>query len=153
MVSDIIKASLIQERVNDMTDPKMAPMLAEIGRFIADILGEKGAEGAFMYAEAGDMWQAAGIFKDLGNQVMYRDPSRPLTSAIQDLWESADDGKKWAVLLYTISNGKFDAHFTFPEDNDPAEGSYERRKRALEERYGDKPVDYSDPYGTGARNG
>jgi hypothetical protein len=128
-----------------MTDTEMGPMLAEIGQLIADILDEHGPEGAFMYAEAGDMWQEVAIFKDLGNQVIYRDPSHALIDAIQDLWESADDDKKWAVLFYTISDGKLEAQFAFPDDNDPAEGSYERRKRALAERYGDKPVDYSDP--------
>jgi hypothetical protein len=48
-----------------MTDPKMGPMLEEIGQLIADILNDKGPDGAFIYAEADDMWQEAGIFKDL----------------------------------------------------------------------------------------
>jgi hypothetical protein len=40
-----------------MTDPKMGPMLEEIGQLIADILNDKGPDGAFIYAEADDMWQ------------------------------------------------------------------------------------------------
>jgi hypothetical protein len=120
-------------------------MLAEIGQLIADILDEKGPEGGFVYAEAGDMWQEVSIFKDLGNQVIYRSPSEALFEAVQDLWESSDDDKKWAALSYTISDGKFEAHFTFPDDIDPEESSFERSERALRERYGDKPVDYSEP--------
>jgi hypothetical protein len=132
-----------------MTDAKMGSTLEGIGQLIADILNEKGSEGAFMHAQAGDMWQAAGIFRDLGNQVIYRDPSQALIEAIQDLWEFADDDKKWVELFYTIADGKFDAQFTFPDDVDPTESNFERRERALSERYGDKPVDYSDPFGDG----
>jgi hypothetical protein len=128
-----------------MTDQTTGLILAEIGQMIADVLQDENAEGAFMYAEAGDMWQEASIFKDLGNRVTFRFPSTELFGAVQRLWESADPDKKWAVLSYTISDGEFDAQFKYPEDIDPEESGFERREKAVAERYGDKPIDYSEP--------
>ncbi|MEQ1549390.1 MAG: hypothetical protein ABL918_12210 [Chakrabartia sp.] len=136
-----------------MTEPTIGPILEEVGQLIADVLGDVEPEGAFMYAEAGDMWQGASIFKDLGDRVIYRDPSEELCDAIERLWVAAEPDKKWAVLSYTISDGTFDAQFKFPDDIDPEDNSFERRERALSERYGDKPVDYTDPWGDGKSNG
>jgi hypothetical protein len=128
-----------------MTDTAVGPILEEIGQFIAKILHDHDPDGAFMYAEAGDMWQEISIFKDLGNQILFRFASMELSDAIQRLWEAEASDKKWATLCYTISTGKFDADFTFPEYLDAEENSMQRRARARIKRFGDKPVDYSAP--------
>lgn len=128
-----------------MADSTTGSILAEIGQLIVDSLGDYDPEGAFMYAEAGDMWQAPSIFKDLGNQVLYRNPTSELCDAIQRLWELAEPDKKWRALYYTMGNGSFDAQFKYPDELDLTESEFERSERALIERYGEKPVDYSDP--------
>jgi hypothetical protein len=129
-----------------MTIRDSGPHLERLGQLIAEVLRDGDAEGTFMYAEAGDQWVEVGIFKDMGEQVTYRHASDELEIAILDLWEAETDiDKKWSVLHYTISNGKFSAEFQYPNDLDSDESSYERRPRALAARFGDKPVDYSDP--------
>jgi hypothetical protein len=121
-------------------------LLERIGQMIAEVLPDGDPEGAFMYAEAGDQWVEAGIFKDLGEKVLYRDPSGALVKAILELWD-AEPGRerKWSVLKYQLSQGSFSADFDYPNDLDPKESSVERRPRVLVARFGDKPVDYSDP--------
>jgi hypothetical protein len=141
------RASFFQTRAkaNSMTNSAIGPILEEIGQLIADVLHGENPNGAFMYAEAGDRWQEISIFKDLGNHLTFRFGSAELGNAVQRLWEVEAPDKKWATLCYTISEGKFDADFTFPEDLDPEETSLDRRARARIIRFGDKPVDYSVP--------
>ncbi|WP_293883772.1 hypothetical protein [Sphingomonas sp.] len=86
-----------------------------------------------------------GIFRELGNRILYRDPSKELLDRIMDAWDATEADKKWEVMQYTVINGTFQATFEFPDELDPDEGGHWRRARVLRERYGDKPVDYSDP--------
>jgi hypothetical protein len=116
----------------------------DIGRLVARDLGID-QEGAFLYVEAGRAWAEAGIYKDLGNQILYRDPSKELFDRIMDAWNATEANKKWEVMQYTIKDGSFQAQFQFSDDLDSEEASHWRCKRVLRERYGDKPIDYSDP--------
>lgn len=130
-----------------MTTPSIGLLIEQIGQLIADLLPENNANEVFMYALVGDMWQETAIFHDLGNQVVFHFPSLELSEAIQELWELEEPEKKWSMLYYTISAGKFTADFLYPDDIDPEEDSFERRQRIVAERYGEKPVDYSEPRG------
>jgi hypothetical protein len=48
------------------------------------------------------------------------------------------------MLHYDIKDGKFTVEYFYPEQLDAEETSYDRRGRALQLRYGDKPVIYPD---------
>jgi hypothetical protein len=121
------------------------PIYEAIGRLIALRL-DGDADGAFMYAEAADNWQTASIFKNQGNQILYRDPSIELCNRIDDAWLAEEPDKRWHVMQYSISAGKFDVAFLYPDELDlENESSFERSERILRARFGDKPIDYSNP--------
>jgi len=121
-------------------------MLNAIGQHLADII-ERHPDGTYLYAEVDEGAYEAGVFHDEGEQVVYYDPSDELFDELIGLWELAEAGKKWAVLQYEVKEGKFNASFSYPDQLDPEEFSFERRERALAERYGDKPVIYPKPDG------
>lgn len=126
-----------------MTDT-VEDILSDIGSLLGEDI-RSDPEGSFLYAEAADSWVAASLFKDLGNRVVYRYPSSELTDRIIDLWDAAPEDKKWNALYYTIIGNRFDARFQYEEGWDPKEHSSDRRPRVLKAKFGDKPVDYSDP--------
>jgi hypothetical protein len=128
-----------------MAQHETGPIYEAIGRLISNAL-DGDAEGAFMYAEAGDNWQEASIFKDIGSKILYRDPSDELFDRIDEAWLAEEPGKRWHGMEFSISGGKFDATFAYPDELDlDNESSFERRARVLRKKYGDKPIDYSDP--------
>lgn len=124
----------------------MGDMLNAIGQHLADII-EQHPDGTYMYAEVGEGSCEAGVFHDEGEQVVYYDPSDELFDALIELWEFAEADKKWAVLHYAVKEGAFETRFSYPDKLNPEEFNFERRKRALRERYGDKPVIYPKPDG------
>ena len=126
----------------DPTD--MGPIYEEIGRLIADDL-RADPEGAFLYAEVEDGIVSCSIFKDVGDRVIYRSCSQALVFKIHDAWQLLEPHKRWAAFSYSISNEKFSAAFQFPEEMKPDEDYADRRPHVLNDRFGDKPVDYSDP--------
>ncbi len=127
-----------------MNQPIENAILAEIGQLTADLM-DGDPEGAFTYAEAADMYQSVSLYRETAENVLYFEPSDELFGAIGRLWDAADESKKWRVFTFEITNGQFEAAFQYPDDLDPEEGSFERSERALEERYGDKPVIYPEP--------
>lgn len=128
-----------------MESDKTVGILSEIGRVLAaDVRGAPDA--AFLYTEAAQNMVATSIFEELDDRVVYHNPSMELDGLILAAWESAPGDKKWNALFYTISGDTFDARFQYPdEDWDEEESAMDRRDRVLEAKYGDKPIDYSDP--------
>ena len=127
-----------------MNPNDMGLRYARVGALLTDNV-RLDPDGAFLYAEVEDGTIAASVFKDVGDRVVYRDPSDELTDEIYDIWELTDSAKRWFSMSYTIVDGKFSATFQFPEQIDRKEFFSTRRRRILREKYGDKPVDYSDP--------
>lgn len=119
----------------------LGPLLADVGGEIADIVGGD-PQGAYLYAEAGEGWVGAGVFKDEGESVRYFDPSSELIELLLKAWNAEEADKRWAVMEYEIKGTKFDANFQFPDEIDPKESEIQRRPRALKRRYGDKPIIY-----------
>ncbi len=118
-------------------------MLNAIGQLLAEIIGEH-PEGTYLYAEADEGSYEAGVFRDEGQQVLYYDPSDELFDALAELWESAEANKKWVVMEYEVQDGQFKAKFAYPDHVDSEESGFERRERALLERYADKPITYPE---------
>jgi len=124
-----------------MVNAKMPDNLAALVQQIIEITQTE-SEGIYLYAEADGGSVEAGIFKADGESVAYWDPDDELFEAIDQLWQDAEGDKKWAVMEYAVRDGRFDADFLYPDQLDPEETSYDRRKRALYKRFGDKPVIY-----------
>jgi hypothetical protein len=124
-----------------MVNVEMADILAGLGAYLADNINDS-AEGVYLYAESNGESYDAGVFRDLGNRVVYVEANDAVFDQIIDLWDAAKADAKWAVLEYQVIDGKFDAKFAFPDELDPEEYVVDRRGRALRARYGDKPIDY-----------
>ena len=118
-------------------------MLNAIGQLLADIIGEH-PDGTYLYAEADDGSYEAGVFRDEGERVLYFDPSDELFDALAELWESAEADKKWAVIEYEVQDGQFKASVVYPDNLNPEDTGFERRERALLERYAGKPIIYPE---------
>ncbi len=127
-----------------MSPIENADALNAIGQHVADVLG-KTPQNVFVYIRAGDNWQEAAIFDDLGNRVVYHDPSMEMCYEIGRLWDAADPERKWAMIHYDIKDGRFEVEYFYPDQLDPDEDSPDFRPRALAARYGDKQVVYPEP--------
>lgn len=127
-----------------MVNELLGPILSEIGGLLEeDVRG--GPDGAFLYAEAEENWVSVSLFIDVGDRVMYRHASSELERLVLDLWEAAEPDKKWNALFYTLTGERFHANFQYEEGWDSEAHGMDRRTQMLAEKYGDKPVDYSDP--------
>ena len=119
---------------------RLGPIYAEIGGEIADIVGDP--DGAYLYSEGGDGWCSYAIFKEEGEKVRYYRGTPELGDLIWDAWLTEDPDKRWSVMEYVVTGSKFQVQFQFPDQVDPKESEDERRPRALQKRFGDKPVIY-----------
>jgi hypothetical protein len=124
-----------------MTTKEMGDMLNEIGQHVADELG-KIPNDVFVFIDAGDQWCGGAIFENLEDKVVYHDFSNEMGEVIIRLWEAADPGKKWSILLFDIKDGKFEAEFLYTDDLEHHPFEYDYRQDALDARYGAKPVIY-----------
>jgi hypothetical protein len=96
-----------------------------------------------MYAEVGDNYAGASMFRDLGSHALYRRyPDTPIERLLMELWDLFPPAKKWVELEYVLRDGRFSVEFIyqadFPEDEDP----FDRIDRAIFRYFGEKPVVY-----------
>lgn len=123
-----------------MDNLKAAEILSEIGGMVAHEAGPD-PDGAFLYAEAEDGVVRPMLSKDLGSVVQDLDVSSALAMRILDLWNAADNDKRWAALFLTVQGDQFDARFQHAEEWGE-EDAFERRARVLSAKYGDKEIRY-----------
>ncbi len=119
----------------------MGDILNDIAQEIAEMLGGL-PDNAFLYAEVDDEGREASVFTEDDGGIFCYKPSGEMFELVGELWEAADDDKKWAAVEYDVANGKFEANFIFPEQIDPDEISDDRRERALRKRYSDRTITY-----------
>jgi hypothetical protein len=122
----------------------LGPLYSDVGGEVAHIVGGD-PDGTFLYAEVGEGWVYAAVFKDEGSDVRYFDPSPELSELLLEAWEREEPAKRWAVMEYEVKGTAFDARFLFPEEIDPKMHASERRPTVLKRRYGDKPIIYPPP--------
>ena len=134
----------IHGEVAEMSNGNIADLLNAIGQRVSDIIGET-PDDIYLYAEVTDGSADAGIFRNTMTEVVFVDPNMALFDDIFNLWYAAEPDKEWGALHYDIKDGRFDARFEYPDGWDPEEHTPDRRKRALEARFGDKPVIYPPP--------
>ncbi len=114
--------------------------LNEIGNILARDT-DYPLDGTFLYVEADWGWADISIFKDLGANLLWRDPTSELIDALLEFWEAEASDKRWSSMQYRIEGGKFTATFTY-DPLDPDVSTIDRRGVILRERYGNKQVVY-----------
>lgn len=123
---------------------KLGPMLAEVGKEAAVIVGGD-PDGLYFYAEVEEGGAVfASVFMDEKEAVRYYDPTHELLDLIVEAWEmsSPKERKRWIVMEYQVVGTKFDVTVRYKEEIDPDSFVTDRRRAALKARYGDKKIIY-----------
>jgi len=130
---------------NDKLD-SLGRLYADLGGELARIVGGN-PDGIFLYAEAGEGWVGASIFKDEGDVVQYFDPSPAACELLMQAWktENSDSRMRWSVMSYEINGTRFNTKLKYPDEIEVKSFDIERREAALRARFGDKPVIYPPP--------
>lgn len=130
------------DRREAVADDETDRLLNEIGQLLAQDR-EYPLDGTLLHAELDRNMVGPSIFKELGNQILYRRPDLDrLGNALLDLWEAQDTDDRWAEIEYLVRDGKFDVTYTYPDEIDPDEDSTERRDRVVRRHFGNKPIVY-----------
>lgn len=125
-----------------MAETETENLLNEIGGLLMED-DEYPSEPTLLYAQLDYNMVGESIFKELGNQLLFRWPmNQRLPYALLELWEAQDGQGRWSELEYVLRDGQFDIGYLYPDEIDPAEDVIERRKRALRRHFGEKPIVY-----------
>lgn len=128
-----------------MPKDRTKSLLNEIGQLLSEDI-DYPLDGTLLYARLDRAFVAPSIFKDLGNQILYREPDLDrLGDALLDLWEAQDSKERWSEIEYVVRGDKFTATYTYPDEIDPDEEPFDRRDRILERHFGKKPIAYPPP--------
>ena len=123
---------------------KFRRLYADIGGEVAEIV-DGDPDGTFLYAEAGEGWLGASVFKDEGRTFRYFDPSPALIDLLLQAWKTEIRGPRMrrSVMEYEITGTRFDVRFQYPDEVEVKSfADNDRRESALKRRYGEKPVIY-----------
>lgn len=125
-----------------MAETESEQLLAEIGELLMSD-EEYPSEPTLLYAQLDHNVIGESIFKELGNQFLYRRPlNERLPYALLELWEAQDGPDRWSELEYVLRDGHFDVAYFYPDEIDPEEDVIERRERSLWRHFGKKPIVY-----------
>jgi hypothetical protein len=117
-------------------------LLNEIGRLLTEDR-DYPFEPTLLYAQLDRNMVGESIFKELGNQILYRRPViKDLPYALLDLWEAQAGDDRWMELEYLRRDGSFEVAYVYPDEIDPEEDVLERRARAVGRHFGEKPIVY-----------
>ncbi|WP_294292502.1 hypothetical protein [uncultured Sphingomonas sp.] len=125
-----------------MAETESQRLLGEIGRLLMEDGGYP-SEPTLLYAQLNYNMIGESIFKELGNQLLFRWPvNERLAYALLELWEAQDGQDRWSELEYVLRDGQFEVAYFYPDEIDPQENVIERRERALRRYFGEKPIVY-----------
>lgn len=96
----------------------------------------------FLYAEAARAVSDASVYQEFADRTVWIEPSLELHNMLHQLWDIADDDKKWGTLTLTIDGDRFAAHFAYVIHLDVEDDLHDYREDALLKRYGNKPIIY-----------
>lgn len=123
---------------NDETDR----LLAEIGQLLAEDTAYP-LDGTLLYARVALNMAAPSIFKNRGNNILYRSPDlNRLGEALRDLWEAEEPDHRWAEIEYLVRGNTFEVAYSYADAIDPEEDTFIRRDRIVRRHFGDKPIVY-----------
>ena len=130
--------------VNDETDR----LLGEIGQLLAEDTGYP-LDGTLLYAKVDSNYVAPSIFKNRGNNIVYRRPDLDrLGDALLDLWDAEEPKNRWAEIEYIVQGNTFEVAYIYADEIDPDEDPFERRDRIVMRYFGDK-ADSISPFSAG----
>ena len=125
-----------------MADDESEKLLNEIGQLLTKDR-EYPLEPTLLYAQLDRNVVGESIFKELGNQILYRRPViEGLPYALLDLWEAQESDDRWMEMEYLLRDGKFGVAYFYPDEINPKEDVVERRARAIRRYFGEKPIVY-----------
>lgn len=125
-----------------MANDEAEKLLNEIGRLLAEDR-EYPFEPTLLYAQLDRNVIGESIFKELGNQVLYRRPViEGLPYALLDLWEIQEGDDRWMEMEYLLRDGRFEVAYIYPDAIDAEEDVVERRARSVRRHFGEKPIVY-----------
>lgn len=127
-----------------MANDESERLLAEIGQLLAEDT-EYPLNNTLLFARVYHDAVGPSVFKELGNQILYRDLPLgldPISSALLDLWDAQDSDDRWEHIEYVVRGGRFDVTYTYPDAIDPEEDWIEQRDRVVRRHFGDKPIVY-----------
>ena len=58
------------------------------------------------------------------------------------LWDAEKPENRWAEIEYLIIGDTFEVAYTYTDEIDPNEDTFERRARIVKRHFGDKPIVY-----------
>lgn len=123
---------------NDETDR----LLGKIGQLLAEDTAYP-LDGTLLYARVRSTMVAPSIFKNQGNNIVYRRPDLDqLCPALIELLEAEEPKNRWAEIEYLISGNTFEVTYAYDDEIDPDEDTFERRDRIVKRHFGDKPIVY-----------
>ncbi|WP_231731988.1 hypothetical protein [Sphingomonas sp. CCH5-D11] len=125
-----------------MANDEAEKLLNEIGQLLMEDR-KYPVEPTLLYAQLDRNMVGESIFKELGNQILYRRPViEGLPYALLDLWEAQEGEDRWAEMEYLLRDGKFEIVYIYPDEIDAEEDLVERRARAVRQHFGEKPIVY-----------
>ncbi len=125
-----------------MENDESERLLNEIGRLLGEDI-DYPSEPTFLYAQLDHNMIGESIFKNLGNQILFRWPViKDLPYALLDLWELQKREVRWMELGYLLEAGRFEVTYVYRDEIDPEEDIVVRRARAARRYFGDKPITY-----------
>lgn len=125
-----------------MAETESERLLNEIGRLLMED-GDYPSEPTLLYAQLDHNMIGESIFKELGNQLLYRWPiNERLPYALLEFWEAQDGCDRWSELEYVLRENMFEVAYFYPDEIDLQEDVIERRERALRRHFGEKPIVY-----------
>jgi hypothetical protein len=125
-------------------DEEIGDRLNRIAGMVIDLFDDAD-HPILLCLEAGPGWSEPAPFQDRGEVIVYRHPSIDLIREIFRLREALPEEEQWQLMLMTIRDGRFDTEFFFPDELDQEVSPMNRSSEIVIERFGDKPVDYSNP--------
>ncbi|WP_294046154.1 hypothetical protein [Sphingomonas sp.] len=132
----------MNDRKSVVAETESERLLKEIGGLLMED-SEYPLEPTLLYAQLDRNMVAESIFKELGNQFLFRWPmNERLSYALLELWEAQDGQDRWSEMEYVLRDGQFDVAYFHPDEIDPQEDVIERSERALQRHFGEKPIVY-----------
>jgi hypothetical protein len=142
MAVNEVSNSQTNDRSEAMADNETDRLLNEIGQLLAEDR-EYPLDGTLLYAELDRNVVSPSIFKELGNEILYRHPDLDrLGDALLDLWEAQSAEDRWVEIECLVRDGTFDVTYVYPDEIDPEEDFTERRDRVVRRHFGDKRIVY-----------
>ena len=132
----------MKDRREAVADDEAEHLLNEIGQSLMKDR-EYPFEHTLLCAQLNHNMIGESIFKELGNQILYRWPvNERLPYALLELWESQDGDDRWSEIEYVLRDGKFEVAYIYPDEIDSEDDFMERRERSVRRHLGEKPIVY-----------